>query len=147
MSLLFPLTAINQPNVEVAISKVIAGLVVTWLFAWTPYAVVALLGIAGYARLITVRPSNKVLKSSVPPIDHFSFAAFWSDGAGDAGQVCLLHRSIYLWPEAPQDPKRNPCPALSALLPDNGQQRRPGQRDGPRIHPDPPSPPQPGISS
>lgn len=44
---------LNQPNIEVAISKVLIGLVAIWMITWTPYALVALLGISGYSHLLT----------------------------------------------------------------------------------------------
>ena len=37
-----------------AIARITMGLIVTWMVAWTPYALVALAGISGYAHLITV---------------------------------------------------------------------------------------------
>lgn len=50
---------VNQPDVEVAIAKIVIGLVGTWLIAWTPYSVIALLGISGHAHLVT--PFNSML--------------------------------------------------------------------------------------
>ncbi|KAI9549944.1 hypothetical protein GHT06_005214 [Daphnia sinensis] len=47
------LRGINQPNVEVAIAKIVAGLVVSWIIAWTPYSLIALLGISGQSHLLT----------------------------------------------------------------------------------------------
>ncbi|XP_059352548.1 rhodopsin, GQ-coupled-like [Daphnia carinata] len=46
-------TGINQPNVEVAIAKIVAGLVISWIIAWTPYSLIALLGISGQSHLLT----------------------------------------------------------------------------------------------
>lgn len=46
---------IFHPNIELAIAKIVAVLITTWLVAWTPYAVVSLLGIAGFPHLITVQ--------------------------------------------------------------------------------------------
>lgn len=43
----------NQPNVEVAIAKIVIGLVGSWMIAWTPYSLIALLGISGYSHLLT----------------------------------------------------------------------------------------------
>jgi len=37
-----------------AIARITMGLIATWMVAWTPYALVALAGISGYAHLITV---------------------------------------------------------------------------------------------
>jgi hypothetical protein len=50
---LVPKTGINQPNVEVAIAKIVAGLVVSWIVAWTPYSLISLLGISGHTNLLT----------------------------------------------------------------------------------------------
>jgi len=45
----------NQVNVdELKVRKVILSLIATWTVAWTPYAVVALIGISGYGHLLTV---------------------------------------------------------------------------------------------
>lgn len=38
---------------EVAIAKIVAGLVVSWIIAWTPYSLIALLGISGQSHLLT----------------------------------------------------------------------------------------------
>jgi hypothetical protein len=50
---LIPKTGINQPNVEIAIAKIVAGLVLSWTIAWTPYSLISLLGISGYTNLLT----------------------------------------------------------------------------------------------
>lgn len=50
---------INQPNVEVAIAKIVVGLVCSWMIAWTPYSLITLLGISGQAKFIT--PFNSML--------------------------------------------------------------------------------------
>ena len=52
-------TGVNQPNVEVAIAKIMIGLVGTWLIAWTPYSLIALLGVSGHGYLVT--PLNSML--------------------------------------------------------------------------------------
>jgi len=38
---------------EMIIAKVTAKLVALWMIAWTPYAIVALLGITGHQNLLT----------------------------------------------------------------------------------------------
>lgn len=50
---LIPKTGINQPNVEIAIAKIVAGLVLSWIIAWTPYSLISLLGISGHTDLLT----------------------------------------------------------------------------------------------
>lgn len=44
---------------EVAIAKIVIGLVGSWIIAWTPYSLIALLGISGQAHLVT--PFNSML--------------------------------------------------------------------------------------
>ena len=41
-------------NVELKVAKTIMGLIGVWTVAWTPYAVVSLIGIAGYGHLLKV---------------------------------------------------------------------------------------------
>ena len=52
----------NQKNVgnqrksvkfELVIAKITASLVVLWIVSWTPYAIVALIGISGYQSFLT----------------------------------------------------------------------------------------------
>jgi len=43
---------------EIIIAKITASLVILWIFSWTPYAVVALIGISGYQHLLT--PGRKI---------------------------------------------------------------------------------------
>jgi len=38
---------------ELVIAKITASLVVLWIASWTPYAIVALIGISGYQSLLT----------------------------------------------------------------------------------------------
>jgi len=40
-------------KIEVTIAKIVIGLVGLWLIAWTPYALVALIGISGHGHLLT----------------------------------------------------------------------------------------------
>ena len=40
-------------KIEVTIAKIVIGLVGLWLIAWTPYALVALIGISGNGHLLT----------------------------------------------------------------------------------------------
>jgi len=47
---------INQKlNIEFQVAKTLLGLASAWVFTWTPYAVVALMGISGYGHLLTVK--------------------------------------------------------------------------------------------
>ena len=41
------------------VCKIPASLVILWMFSWTPYAIVALIGISGYQHLLT--PGRKVV--------------------------------------------------------------------------------------
>ena len=43
----------RKMRAEMAIAKIVLGLVVLWVLAWTPYAVVTLLGISGNGNLLT----------------------------------------------------------------------------------------------
>lgn len=38
---------------ELSIAKIAVGLVALWLVAWTPYAVVALMGVSGHHHFLT----------------------------------------------------------------------------------------------
>lgn len=46
--------ATSLPNVGLRVSMTGMGLIGTWTVAWTPYAIVALIGISGYGHLLTV---------------------------------------------------------------------------------------------
>lgn len=46
-------SVVNQPNLELTIAKFVIGLVSMWIIAWTPYALVSLMGISGYQSLLT----------------------------------------------------------------------------------------------
>ena len=50
----FVCAGINQPCVELIVAKIVAGLIATWIIAWTPYTIVSLFGVTGYTNLITV---------------------------------------------------------------------------------------------
>ena len=41
-------------NMELEVAKTIMGLIFAWIIAWTPYAIVALIGISGHGYLLTV---------------------------------------------------------------------------------------------
>ncbi|XP_032796187.2 opsin-2 [Daphnia magna] len=43
----------RQSNIEVVIAKIVLGLVMMWMISWTPYALVALLGISGNQNRLT----------------------------------------------------------------------------------------------
>ena len=43
----------NRPDVEITVAITSVKLVVTWFVAWTPYAIVALLGISTNGRFLT----------------------------------------------------------------------------------------------
>lgn len=70
------IAGINQPNVEVTIAKIVVGLVASWLTSWTPYSIVALLGVTGHSHIIT--PFNAMLPAlfakSAACIDPFIYS-------------------------------------------------------------------------
>lgn len=43
----------RQSNIEVVIAKIVLGLIMMWMISWTPYALVALLGISGNQNRLT----------------------------------------------------------------------------------------------
>jgi len=45
---------LDQPDVDLKVFKTVLSLIGTWTVAWTPYAVVALIGISGHGHLLTV---------------------------------------------------------------------------------------------
>lgn len=45
---------LNEERLELDVAKNLVGLITIWMIAWTPYAVVALVGFAGYGHLVTV---------------------------------------------------------------------------------------------
>jgi len=44
----------RQLDVEVKVAKVLIGLITSWAVAWTPYAIVSLVGISGHGHFLTV---------------------------------------------------------------------------------------------
>ena len=54
--------AIRLPNAGLKVSKTGMGLIGTWVVAWTPYAIVALIGISGYGHLLTVNNNFYILQ-------------------------------------------------------------------------------------
>jgi r-opsin len=50
-------SANRQPNQEMKLVKIIGALILLWTATWTPYSVVALLGISGYKDLLSPRVS------------------------------------------------------------------------------------------
>ncbi len=53
----FESTGLNPHKVELKVSKVVLSLIGAWAVAWTPYAVVALIGISGHSYLLKVNNS------------------------------------------------------------------------------------------
>jgi len=45
---------VNQLDIELKIAKILVGLIGAWMVTWTPYAIVALIGISGHGHLLTV---------------------------------------------------------------------------------------------
>lgn len=51
---------VNQLDIELKIAKILVGLIGAWMITWTPYAIVALIGISGHGHLLTVILWNSI---------------------------------------------------------------------------------------
>ena len=88
-------SVVNQPNLEVTIAKFVMGLVSTWMIAWTPYALVSLMGISGHHSLLT--PSYSMLPAlfakTAACVDPFIYALNHPKIRKEI--FCRLYRSFY----------------------------------------------------
>ena len=88
-------SVVNQPNLEVTIAKFVMGLVSTWMIAWTPYALVSLVGISGHQSLLT--PSYSMLPAlfakTAACIDPFIYALNHPKIRNEL--FCRLYKSFY----------------------------------------------------